>query len=71
MTFQRVRARVVCVRVFTGGGARKCIGDQFALMEATIALAVLLRRFNFSLAVPPEKVRAKDGLGISVGVEQG
>ena len=26
-----------------GGGARKCVGDQFALMEATVALAMLLR----------------------------
>jgi cytochrome P450 len=33
-----------------GGGARKCIGDQFALFEATVATAMLLRRFNFRLA---------------------
>lgn len=26
-----------------GGGARKCVGDQFALMEATVALTMLLR----------------------------
>lgn len=26
-----------------GGGARKCVGDQFALMEATVILAMLLR----------------------------
>ncbi len=26
-----------------GGGARKCVGDQFALLEATVALAMLLR----------------------------
>ncbi len=26
-----------------GGGARKCVGDQFAFMEATIVLALLLR----------------------------
>ena len=26
-----------------GGGARKCVGDQFALMEATVAIAMLLR----------------------------
>jgi cytochrome P450 len=30
-----------------GGGARKCIGDQFALFEATVAFAMLLRRFTF------------------------
>ena len=26
-----------------GGGARKCVGDQFAYMEATVALALMLR----------------------------
>jgi cytochrome P450 len=26
-----------------GGGARKCVGDQFALLEATVALTMLLR----------------------------
>ena len=30
-----------------GGGARKCVGDEFALMEATVTLAIVLRRFNF------------------------
>lgn len=28
-----------------GGGARKCIGDQFAIMETTVILAMLLRRY--------------------------
>ena len=26
-----------------GGGARKCVGDQFALLEATVAIVMLLR----------------------------
>ena len=26
-----------------GGGQRKCVGDQFALMEATVAMAMLLK----------------------------
>jgi hypothetical protein len=30
---------------------RKCVGDQFALMEGVVALAVLLKRFTFR-AVP-------------------
>mmetsp|Transcript_11585 Transcript_11585/g.33392 ORF Transcript_11585/g.33392 Transcript_11585/m.33392 type:complete len:619 (-) Transcript_11585:4-1860(-) len=30
-----------------GGGARKCVGDEFALMEATVTLAKVLRRFEF------------------------
>jgi beta-ring hydroxylase len=33
-----------------GGGRRKCIGDQFALFEALVALAVLVRSYDFSLA---------------------
>ncbi|KAK9820832.1 hypothetical protein WJX81_000578 [Elliptochloris bilobata] len=38
-----------------GGGKRKCIGDQFALFESVVALAVLLRRFEFTMApnAPP------------------
>ena len=32
-----------------GGGQRKCIGDQFALLESVTALAVISRRFEFEL----------------------
>eukprot|EP01025_Chloroclados_australasicus_P041475 TRINITY_DN4391_c0_g1_i1.p1 TRINITY_DN4391_c0_g1~~TRINITY_DN4391_c0_g1_i1.p1 ORF type:complete len:530 (+),score=58.50 TRINITY_DN4391_c0_g1_i1:23-1591(+) len=31
------------------GGPRKCIGDQFALMEAVIALGVMLNKYDFQL----------------------
>jgi len=31
------------------GGPRKCVGDQFALMEAVVALAVVLKKFDFRL----------------------
>ncbi|CAI5478948.1 unnamed protein product [Closterium sp. Yama58-4] len=37
-----------------GGGPRKCVGDQFALMESTVALAMILRHFNVRLDGPPE-----------------
>lgn len=30
-----------------GGGARKCVGDQFAMLEATSTFALMLRRFEF------------------------
>ena len=30
------------------GGPRKCMGDQFALMEAVVTLAVLLKEYDFS-----------------------
>jgi len=32
-----------------GAGKRKCIGDQFALFESVVALAMLTRRFTFAL----------------------
>ncbi|KAL0042649.1 hypothetical protein WJX79_006457 [Trebouxia sp. C0005] len=47
-----------------GGGARKCVGDQFALLEATVALAMLLRRYSFSFATGPESVGMATGATI-------
>ena len=40
-----------------GGGARRCIGEEFALREATIVVAELMRRFRFELE-PGMKVGA-------------
>jgi len=31
------------------GGPRKCVGDQFALMEAVVGLTVVLKRYSFEL----------------------
>ena len=45
------------------GGPRKCVGDQFALMEAVIALAVLLKRFEFSM-VPDQDIGMTTGATI-------
>eukprot|EP00904_Undaria_pinnatifida_P013190 jgi/Undpi1/9000/HiC_scaffold_26.g11461.m1 len=39
-----------------GGGQRKCVGDQFALMESVVTLSMLTRRFDFELMVKPEEV---------------
>nr|AMJ39485.1 cytochrome P450-type monooxygenase 97A3 [Bixa orellana] len=38
-----------------GGGPRKCVGDMFATFETVVAVAMLVRRFNFQIAVgaPP------------------
>ncbi|XVF56481.1 hypothetical protein PTKIN_Ptkin06aG0124500 [Pterospermum kingtungense] len=38
-----------------GGGPRKCVGDMFASFEAIVAVAMLVRRFNFQMALgaPP------------------
>jgi cytochrome P450 family 97 subfamily B polypeptide 3 len=40
-----------------GGGARKCVGDEFAVLEATVTLAMVLRRFTFEF--DPEKLAGK------------
>lgn len=45
------------------GGPRKCVGDQFALMEAVAALAVLLQRFDFQL-VPGQEIGMTTGATI-------
>jgi carotene epsilon-monooxygenase len=45
------------------GGPRKCVGDQFALMEAVAALAVLLQRFDFAL-VPGQEIGMTTGATI-------
>lgn len=45
------------------GGPRKCVGDQFALMEAVVALAVVLKRFTFK-AVPGHEVGMTTGATI-------
>mmetsp|Transcript_11015 Transcript_11015/g.32867 ORF Transcript_11015/g.32867 Transcript_11015/m.32867 type:complete len:608 (+) Transcript_11015:40-1863(+) len=50
-----------------GGGARKCVGDQFAMMEATVALAGFVRNFDFEFAGPtntPDKVGTNTGATI-------
>ncbi|XP_051125371.1 cytochrome P450 97B2, chloroplastic isoform X2 [Andrographis paniculata] len=47
-----------------GGGPRKCVGDQFALMESTVALAMLLQKFDVNLKGPPESVELVTGATI-------
>jgi len=37
-----------------GGGARRCIGEEFAMREAAIVLRALFRRYRFRLAPGPE-----------------
>ena len=42
-----------------GAGERKCVGDQFALLEAAVSVIMLLRRFEFELDmedVAPDKL---------------
>ncbi|KAI3851683.1 hypothetical protein MKX03_022328 [Papaver bracteatum] len=47
-----------------GGGPRKCVGDQFALIESTVALAMLLQNFNVELKGSPESVELVTGATI-------
>ena len=59
-----------------GGGRRKCIGDQFALFESVVALAMLQRRFTFELdpAAPPvamttgATIHTTEGLNVKLSV---
>jgi cytochrome P450 len=45
------------------GGPRKCVGDQFALLEAIVALAVVLQKIEFQL-VPDQKISMTTGATI-------
>mmetsp|Transcript_17503 Transcript_17503/g.24068 ORF Transcript_17503/g.24068 Transcript_17503/m.24068 type:complete len:740 (-) Transcript_17503:92-2311(-) len=47
-----------------GGGSRKCVGDQFAMMESVITIALIMQRFDLSLSIPPEDVGMKTGATI-------
>eukprot|EP00965_Chrysotila_dentata_P153182 5062087-Pleurochrysis_carterae.AAC.4 len=42
-----------------GAAERKCVGDQFALLEAAVTLVMLTRRFEFRLDMPVEEVGMK------------
>lgn len=44
-----------------GGGPRKCVGDQFALMESVVALTMLLQKFDIELKGPPDSVELVTG----------
>lgn len=45
------------------GGPRKCVGDQFALLEAIVALAIFLQHLNFEL-VAGQKISMTTGATI-------
>lgn len=47
-----------------GGGARKCVGDQFAMMEAAVTLSVLIKNFDFEFSGSPDDVGMKTGATI-------
>lgn len=45
------------------GGPRKCVGDQFALLETIVTLAILLQNMNFEL-VPDQNINMTTGATI-------
>ncbi|KAK7243292.1 hypothetical protein RIF29_38085 [Crotalaria pallida] len=47
-----------------GGGPRKCVGDLFASYETVVALAMLVRRFNFQMAIGAPPVEMTTGATI-------
>lgn len=52
-----------CRYIPFSGGPRKCVGDQFALLEAIVALAVLLQHVSFEL-IPDQKIGMTTGATI-------
>jgi len=60
-----------------GGGPRQCIGNTFALMEASVVLATIGQKFRFQL-VPNHKVmplasitlRPKNGIQVTLGARK-
>ncbi|KAB1199544.1 Carotene epsilon-monooxygenase, chloroplastic [Morella rubra] len=45
------------------GGARKCVGDQFALLEAIVSLAIFLQHMDFAL-IPNQNISMTTGATI-------
>jgi cytochrome P450 len=57
-----------------GGGPRQCIGNMFALMEATLVLAVVAQRFRLRMApgaevVPLASITLRPKNGVPVRLE--
>nr|AWN09468.1 cytochrome P450 [Phaeodactylum tricornutum]QDL56927.1 P450 carotenoid hydroxylase CYP97B1 [Phaeodactylum tricornutum] len=40
-----------------GGGQQKCVGDQFAMMEATVTMALMIKKYDFDFAIPAEEMK--------------
>lgn len=47
-----------------GGGSRKCVGDNFAILESVVALAMFIKEFDFVLEEPDKPVEMTTGATI-------
>mmetsp|Transcript_49319 Transcript_49319/g.96462 ORF Transcript_49319/g.96462 Transcript_49319/m.96462 type:complete len:751 (-) Transcript_49319:123-2375(-) len=47
-----------------GGGQRKCVGDQFAFLEATVTMSMMLKNFDFKFVGTSDDVGMKTGATI-------
>ena len=47
-----------------GAGKRKCIGDQFAVLEAAVTFSMIMNKFDFTFVGSPEDVGMKTGATI-------
>lgn len=47
-----------------GGGARKCVGDQFAVLEAAVTFSMLIKNFDFEFEGTPDDVGMQTGATI-------
>lgn len=52
-----------------GGGARKCVGEAFAYLEATLVLARIAQRVRLELAGPVPEPEPQITLGVGSGVQ--
>ena len=47
-----------------GGGNRKCVGDQFAMMESIATISLIIQRFDLTLRDRPDQIGMRTGATI-------
>merc|ERR1711935_228524 len=47
-----------------GGGSRKCVGDQFAMIEAVCTMATMINKYDFEFEGSPDDVGMQTGATI-------
>ena len=54
-----------------GAGARTCIGQRLAMMEAIQILGALIKRYDFALALPPGVAEVEEFADVTLGPKKG